>query len=102
MSKDSIEYDPRYWHNIQPPEEVDVSRYFEYDKDALFLLKRWLRLDQSAPKTVVEVGCGSGYFTERLLDMIPTLEGMVAVEPDDVLREYAAEKFSPKVRFLKG
>jgi len=81
---------------------MDVSRYFEYDEDALFQLKKWLRLDEAVPKTIVEVGCGSGYLTEKLLTMAVVMEEMVAVEPDDVLREYAAEKLSPMVKFLKG
>ncbi len=102
MSEDLIDYDPRYWHNITPPEEMDVSRYFEYDGDALYHLRKWLRLDEAVPKTIVEVGCGSGWFTEKLLNMTPILREMVAVEPDDVLREYAAAKLSPKVKFLKG
>jgi len=50
----------------------------------------------------VEVGCGSGYFTEKLINMTPVLKRIVAIEPDDVLREYAKEKLSPKVRFLNG
>ena len=102
MSENSLHYDPRYWHNIQPPEEMDVSRYFEYDEDALFQLRKWLRLDEKVPKTIVEVGCGSGYFTEKLIEMTPVSREIVAIEPDDVLREYAKEKLSPKVRFLKG
>ncbi|MFB0503552.1 MAG: class I SAM-dependent methyltransferase [Candidatus Bathyarchaeia archaeon] len=102
MSEDLIDYDPRYWHNITLPEDIDVSRHFEYDGDALYHLRKWLRLDETVPKTIVEVGCGSGWFTEKLLNMTPILRGMVAVEPDDVLREYAAAKFSPKVKFLKG
>ncbi len=102
MSENSLNYDPRYWHNIQPPEEIDVSRYFEYDEDALFQLRKWLRLDEEVPKTIVEVGCGSGYFTEKLIEMTSVPREIVAIEPDDVLREYAKEKLSPKVRFLKG
>lgn len=56
MSKGSTNYDPQYWHNIQPPEEMDVSRYFEYDEDSLFQLRKWLRLDEAVPRTIVEVG----------------------------------------------
>jgi len=102
MSEDSLRYDPRYWHNIQLPEEMDVSRCFEYDEDALSQLKKWLKLDEELPKTVVEVGCGSGFFTEKLIKMAPVLKEIVAVEPDDVLREYASRKCFPKCRFLNG
>jgi len=102
MSEDSLRYDPRYWHNIQTPDEMEVVRHFEYDNDALFLLRKWLRLRGMVPKTIVEIGCGSGYFTGKLLGMTSILREMVAIEPDDVLREYAEEKLSPKVKFLKG
>jgi len=93
VGEGSLPYDPRHWHNIQPPEFMDVSRRFEYDEDHLRLLKRWLRLDSEAPRTIVEVGCGSGFFTEKLVKMAPGSE-IVGVEPDDVLRGH--------VGFVKG
>jgi ubiquinone/menaquinone biosynthesis C-methylase UbiE len=102
MSEGSLRYDPQYWHNIQTPEEMDVVRHFEYDEDALFLLRKWLRLGERIPKTIVEIGCGSGYLTEKLLKMASALKEIVAIEPDDALRGYAEEKLSPKVKFLKG
>jgi ubiquinone/menaquinone biosynthesis C-methylase UbiE len=102
MSKQPLEFDPRDWHNFQAADEMDVSRYFEYDDDAIFQLGKWLKLDQTIPKTVVEIGCGGGYFTGKLITMASALKEMVAVEPDDVLREYALRKFCSQVRFLKG
>jgi SAM-dependent methyltransferase len=102
MSEDSMHYDPRHWHNIQTPEEMDVSRHFEYDDDALLQLKKWLRLEEASIKTIVEIGCGSGYFTEKLMKMAPASNEFIAIEPDDTLREHANEKLSPKVKFLKG
>jgi ubiquinone/menaquinone biosynthesis C-methylase UbiE len=94
-------YDPRHWHNIQPPEFMDVSRRFEYDEDHLHLLRKWLRLDEDGQKTIVEVGCGSGFFTEKLVEMVKGSE-IVGVEPDDVLREYVEKKCLPRVRCVKG
>jgi ubiquinone/menaquinone biosynthesis C-methylase UbiE len=81
---------------------MDVTRYFEYDEDALFQMKKWLRLDDTVPKTIVEVGCGSGYFTGKLVEIASVVKEIIAVEPDDVLRDYAAWKFCSPVRFLKG
>lgn len=101
MSEKPIEFDPRDWHNVQAADEMDVSRYFEYDDDALSLLKKWLRLDEPFSKTIVEVGCGSGYFTEKLIRIASGLKEIVTIEPDDVLREYAQRKL-PSVRCLKG
>ena len=100
MSK--IEFDPRFWHNIQDPFEMDVSRRFEYDEDALELIKRWLRLDNSQVKVIVEVGSGSGYFTEKLIEMTNGKAKIVCVEPDDVLRRYAETKLAGKAEFLSG
>lgn len=100
MTADSpIPFDPREWHNIQPPEVMDVSRRFEYDDDALLLLRKWLRLDAS--KEIVEVGSGSGFFTEKLLMMSPQSE-IICVEPDEVLRKYAERKLKERVSFIKG
>jgi len=73
MSERPLDYDPRDWHNVQAADEMDVSRYFEYDDDAIFQLRKWLGLDQTAPKVIVEVGCGGGYFTGKLLAMTSAL-----------------------------
>ena len=102
MSEQPLDYDPRDWHNVQAADEMDVSRHFEYDDDAIFQLRKWLRLDQAAPKTIVEIGCGGGYFTGKLVAMASALKEIWAVEPDNVLRGYASRKFSAQVKFLKG
>ncbi len=47
------------------------------------------------------MGCGSGFFTEKLVEMAPDSE-IIGVEPDDVLREYVEEKGLPGARFVKG
>jgi len=65
MDRNSFSYDPRFWHNIKPPKETDVSGYFEYDEDATSLLRKWPRLDEAVSKTIVEVGCGSGYQAKK-------------------------------------
>ena len=101
MSRDTIAYDTRFWHNIQPPESMDITRRFEYDEDAIALLKKWLRIAEGATKTIVEVGCGSAFSTGLLTRLAPNCR-IVAVEPDDVLREYADQKFTGKVDFLRG
>jgi ubiquinone/menaquinone biosynthesis C-methylase UbiE len=101
VKRERMPFDPSQWHNIQPPEFMDVSRRFEYDDDHLRLLRSWLRLDRGAPRTIVEVGCGSGFFTEKLVEMAPGSE-IIGVEPDDVLREYVAAKVLHRARFVDG
>jgi SAM-dependent methyltransferase len=86
------------WHFIQAPEEIFVLRKFDYD--ALFLLQKWLRLKRSNLK-IVEMGSGSGYFTEKLLK-ISNNPSIICVEPDDALREYAQKRLGKRVVFLKG
>ena len=100
MGKKTKDYDTRLWHNIQPPEFMDLSRKYEYNEDHINLLKKWLRLKEN-PKTVVEIGPGSGFFTEKLSEMSPNSK-IIGVEPDDVLRNYIERKGIPNTRFLKG
>jgi len=97
-----VEFDPRFWHNIQGPFEMDVLRRFEYDEDNLKLLKCWLRLHDPRIKVIVEVGSGSGYFTEKLVEMTSERVKIVCIEPDDVLRRYAEAKLAGKAEFLSG
>ena len=100
MSEEPLRYDPRHWHNIQPPEFMDISRRFEYDEDHLQLLRKWLRLDDGIG-TIVEVGCGSGFFTEKLCRM-SSRSRLICVEPDEVLRRHAERKLGSRAAFLKG
>ena len=98
--EERLPYDPTHWHNIQTPEEMDISRRFEYDEDHLCLLRKWLRLGEGLKK-IVEVGSGSGFFTEKLVEIAPGSE-IIGVEPDDVLREYVEGKGLPRTTFVKG
>lgn len=102
MSENEKEFDPRFWHNIQGPFEMDVSRRFEYDFNSLKLIENWLRLCDSQINVIIEVGSGSGFFTEKLVEMIHNQVKIVCIEPDDVLRKYAENKFSGEIEFLKG
>ena len=95
----STPFDPQEWHNVQPPESMDISRRFEYDEDHLQLLRKWLRLDE--PNTIVEIGCGSGFFTEKLAAISPESE-ITGIEPDEVLRKYVEGKGIKRAKFIKG
>jgi ubiquinone/menaquinone biosynthesis C-methylase UbiE len=95
----STPFDPQEWHNVQPPESMDISRRFEYDEDHLQLLRKWLRLDE--PNTIVEIGCGSGFFTEKLAAMSPESE-ITGIEPDEFLRKYVEGKGIKRAKFIKG
>ncbi|MCW4020510.1 MAG: class I SAM-dependent methyltransferase [Candidatus Bathyarchaeota archaeon] len=94
------EDDDADWHNIQAPEEMLVLRKHDFDEDARYLLRKWLRLERPKLK-IVEMGSGSGYFTEQLLTMANN-PSIVCIEPDDVLREYAKKRLGRKVTFKRG
>jgi predicted O-methyltransferase YrrM len=86
------------WSAIQSPEEMEVNRRFEYDDESLTLIKRWLKVGRQT-KRVVEIGSGSGYFTKKLLGMIPSAAKLTCVEPDDRLRDYAGHILVRKLSF---
>jgi len=85
---------------IQAPEEMFTLRKFDFDEDALFLLKKWLGLERPFLK-IVEMGSGSGYFTEQLLK-ISNNPSIICVEPDGKLIEYARSRLEKKVDFRQG
>ena len=94
------EYDEPDWHYIQAPEEMFLLKKFDFDDDVRHLLRKWLRLERSNLK-IVEMGSGSGYFTEQLIKMA-NKSSIICVEPDDVLTEYAKKRLGEKVVFKKG
>lgn len=81
------------WSEIQSPREMDVARRFEYDEDSLGMIRKWLCLDELRG-VIAEVGSGSGYFTEKLLNMCAPDTKIVCIEPDEALRKYASSKLN--------
>lgn len=70
---------------------MDINRYFEYDSDAMEMLKRWLPLVEEEVR-ILEVGAGSGFFTEKLHQLYP-LARMTCLEPDPELQASLSRKF---------
>lgn len=94
------EYDESHRYYIQAPEEMFVLRKHDFDDDARYLLSRWLRL-KSPHLKIVEMGSGSGYFTEQLIKMA-NKASITCVEPDETLMEYSKKRLGDKVSFRKG
>ena len=94
------EFDEYHWSYVQAPEEMFVLRRFDFDDDTLHLLRKWLGLGRPNLK-IVEMGSGSGYFTEQLLKASNN-SFITCVEPDDTLRKYAEARLEKKATFLKG
>ncbi len=77
-----------------------VLRKYDFDEDTRYLLRKWLNLERPNLR-IVEMGSGSGYFTEQLIKMANN-PSIICVEPDDVLLKHAKEHLGAKVAFTKG
>ena len=55
---------PGGWGKYQTAEEMETSRKYEYDPEFIPLICKWLCLAPKPATVVVDVGCGSGYFTK--------------------------------------
>ena len=71
------------WGKYQTAEEMEISRKYEYDTDFLPVLYDWLNL--KSDMLVVDVGCGSGYFTRILARGLKGEGKVVGVDPDKTL-----------------
>lgn len=92
------------WGKYQTAEEMEISRKYEYDQDFLPLLYKWLNIKPSM--LVVDVGCGSGYFTRILAQGLKGKGKVVGIDPDETLIS-EAEKIAKKkgllnIQFMVG
>lgn len=71
------------WEKYQTAEEMEVGRRFEYDSSFLPSLHGWLNLRPGM--VVVDVGCGSGYFTRILADGLKGEGQVVGIDSDEKL-----------------
>jgi ubiquinone/menaquinone biosynthesis C-methylase UbiE len=94
------DYDKSHWHYIQAPEEIFLLRKYDFNDDNRQLLSKWLGLGRSNLR-IVEMGSGSGYFTEQILLTTKEPE-IICIEPDDDLRRYAKKLFGEGVVLKKG
>jgi ubiquinone/menaquinone biosynthesis C-methylase UbiE len=94
------------WAKYQTAEEMEISRKYEYEPDFVPLLCRWLNLDPKFSRAVVDVGCGSGYFTKIIAGCINKKSRVVGIDPDRRLVQEAKKickrKHISNVRFKIG
>lgn len=84
---------------MQSIDEITVGRYFEYDLDALNLFRKWLQFMNDPGIKVLEIGSGSGFFTNILLTLFPKIE-LTCLEPDEVFVEKLKERFGKKIEII--
>lgn len=82
---------PFKWSKLQSAEDIDVGRFFEYDQDAMEMFTRWLPSIEKEG-SALEVGAGSGFFTEKLHQIYPDVD-ISCLEPDAHLRACLHNKF---------
>jgi ubiquinone/menaquinone biosynthesis C-methylase UbiE len=83
------------WARYQTAEEMELNRKFEYEPEFFPLISKWLGLSPKPPSVVVDVGCGSSYFTKIIARCTEGKSKIVGIDPDrKLLRE--AEKISKK------
>ena len=94
----------RGWEKYQTADEMEVSRKYEYDPTFLPFLYRWLNLRPGM--TVVDVGCGSGYFTRILARGLKGEGKVVGIDPSKTLileaEKIAKKEGLPNIEFKVG
>lgn len=89
------------WSDLQSAKEIEVGRYFEYDPDAIEMFSKWLDFICTPSVKVVEVGAGTGFFSEILLQLNPSMK-LSCLEPDNRFIELLQRKFKQQVETIKG
>jgi protein-L-isoaspartate O-methyltransferase len=86
------------WGEYQTADEMETSRKYEYEPEFIPFICKWLC--PSHPEfsnAVVDVGCGSGYFTKIIAGCLNGKGKVVGIDPDNTLiRE--AEKICKRKR----
>ena len=88
------------WSALQSAEEMDVGRYFEYNEDALELFRKWFEPFLKSGAKVLEVGSGSGFFTNKLLELFPKIN-LTCLEPDENFVKLLTKRFGEKITVIK-
>ena len=94
------------WADYQTAEEMEIGRKYEYTPEFIPHMWKWLCPSPSSFPVIVDVGCGSGYFTKILARCMTKKGQVIGIDPDvRLVRE--AEKICRKehlsnVRFKVG
>jgi len=70
------------WSYYQTAEEMELSRKYEYAQEFIPFMCRWLCPSPKPSSVVVDVGCGSGYFTKIIAGCMKHKGTVVGVDPD--------------------
>jgi ubiquinone/menaquinone biosynthesis C-methylase UbiE len=94
------------WAKYQTAEEMELNRKYEYEPEFFPLISKWLGLSPRPPSVVVDVGCGSGYFTKIIARCTEGKGEIVGIDPDRKLlheaRKISKRKHISNVQFKVG
>lgn len=81
------------WGRYQTAEEMEIGRRYEYNPNFLPVLYKWLNIKPGM--IIVDVGCGSSYFTRILARGLKGKGKTIGIDPDETLI-LEAEKIAKK------
>jgi len=94
------------WGEYQRAEEMETSRKYEYDAEFIPLMWKWLCPSPKPTSIVVDVGCGSGYFTKIMANCLKSRGKVIGIDPDRTLvreaRKICKRKHILNVQFRIG
>lgn len=94
------------WSEYQSAEEMEINRKYEYDPEFIPLICRWLCPSPKPSSVIVDVGCGSGYFTKIIARCMKGKGRVVGIDPDRRLTQEAEKickrKHVSNVQFKLG
>jgi ubiquinone/menaquinone biosynthesis C-methylase UbiE len=70
------------WGYYQTAEEMEINRKYEYDPEFILFICKWLCPIPEPSGVVVDVGCGSGYFTKIIAGCMKENGKVVGIDPD--------------------
>lgn len=70
------------WGKYQTAQEMETNRKYEYEPEFVPFICKWLELTPKASSVVVDVGCGSGYFTKIVARCMKEKGKVIGIDPD--------------------
>jgi ubiquinone/menaquinone biosynthesis C-methylase UbiE len=94
------------WSKYQSAEEMEINRKYEYNSEFIPFICKWLCPKPKPSSVIVDVGCGSGYFTKIIARCIKGKGKIIGIDPDRRLIQEAEKickrKHIPNIQFKLG
>ena len=70
------------WGKYQTAEEMEINRKYEYDPEFIPFICKWLCPSPKTSSVIVDIGCGSGYFTKIIAGCMKEKGKIIGIDPD--------------------